>query len=71
MRIKECRYCSEAKLISEFTRNSKAPDGHCNVCKSCAMDYRRYLRTKRTIEFLKEKTKDLPKVDGEYSICFD
>lgn len=36
---KNCRYCSETKDISLFTRNKSYKDGYATICLKCAREY--------------------------------
>jgi len=48
---KECLVCFELKPFQEFSVNRAMWDGRQKMCKSCAADYRRYLKEQKRKDF--------------------
>ncbi len=41
LKSKECIQCNTAKPLTEFHKNKRTGDGHCNACKACRKEYKK------------------------------
>lgn len=66
MKTKICRKCNESKTLSNFSKDSKAPDKLGRWCRSChkaSMRFRRYKMTEEQRQAL------LKEQDGRCAVC--
>ena len=60
IRMKTCKWCLQQKLLQEFNKHPRMPDGHLNRCKTCEKEYKSeyYNKNKNLIKVKKAKYKE-------------